>query len=107
MKNCDALSGQGLLPRRSWLSRVRVHVVRFFGLVAGLFAFSEVLFAAYACLEHVEYLKTLSDLSSCAVIALLGLVIVGPIYLAIHLTPVVILALGGTIFWAWWERRRS
>jgi hypothetical protein len=98
-------SGSPAEPRFS--SRLPVHLLRFAILVVGLLAVSELFLASSSCLQHVENIKTLNDVFECASIGLFYLVWLGLDYLPIRLTPVVILALLGTIVWAWRERGRS
>jgi hypothetical protein len=86
--------------------RLFVHAARLAVLVVGFLVISEAVFT-YACLEHVEYAEILRHIADCAGVTVFFLIWLGLPYLAIRLTPVVILALAGTLFWAWLDRRQS
>src|SRR4051794_26565525 len=92
-------------PTKRSARRVLVHLVRFAILVVGLMVVSELLFM-FTCLQHGGY-KTLEDVSNCAWVTVIFLVWLGLPYLAIRLTPVVILAFVGMVFLAWRDRRRA
>jgi hypothetical protein len=93
------------VPTKRSARRLLIHLARFAMLVGGLLVASE-LFFMFTCLRNGES-KTLEDVSNCASVTVIFLVWVGPPYLAIRLTPVVILALVGTVFLAWRDRRRA
>ena len=73
-------------------------------MVVGLLLLSELLLM-FACLQRGPY--TLKGVSSCIWATPISLVWLGPLYLAIRLTPVVVLAFVGTVFLAWRDRRRA
>jgi len=88
------------------MERLPAHFVRFAVLAVGLLVVVELIFAAWGCLEHIEYVKALNDVVSCASMPLLVFTWWQPAT-EIHLILVMLLASAGTALWAWWDHRRS
>jgi hypothetical protein len=86
------------------MNRLFLHFFRFATMVVGMLLLSEMLFI-FMCLQPGGY--TLEHVSHCAWVTPIFLVWLGLSYLAIRLTPVVILAFIGTGFLAWRDSRRA
>jgi hypothetical protein len=93
-------------PDASLAARLLVHLARFAALVVGLLVAVELILATWGCLEHIEYVKALDDVVSCATAPLL-IFIWWQLATEIYLMFVIILASAATLVWAWRDRRRS
>jgi len=86
--------------------RVLIHLVRFVFLAVVVLVVVELMLAAWGCLEHIEYVKTLNHVVKCATAPLLVFIWL-QLATEIYLMLVIILASAATLVWAWRDRRRS
>jgi hypothetical protein len=99
------ISGRENPPRRArWFAPLHVHVFRFAALLVGLLVIGELFFGALLCLD-IENANQLKATAPCAGAVVFYIYFILPYLLPVHAALAVFLALAGTAFWAWLDRR--